>query len=185
MTLRDLLLRVRALVSPRQVERELDDELAFHIARETHEHIANGVSPAEARTRALARFGSVPLAADQCRDARGIGLVEDVTRDIAYAIRAFRRAPLAAIAIVATVALGLGLVTSVFTIYNTLLFRTDAVRNPGELFTVELRLPLSADRAPITRADYEAMRRETSVFADAAALDVGTLTRIEGRPAVG
>ena len=160
MTLRDLLLRIRALVSAHRVEHELDEELAFHIERETHKHIANGLSPADARARALARFGSVPLAADQCRDARGIGLVEDLTRDIVYAIRAFRRAPLAAVTIIATVALGLGLVTAVFTIYNTILFRADAVRNPGELFVVEPRLPLSGERVPLTRADYEAMRRD-------------------------
>jgi predicted permease len=189
MTLRDLLLRIRALVSAHRVEHELDEELAFHIERETHKHIANGLSPADARARALARFGSVPLAADQCRDARGIGLVEDLTRDIVYAIRAFRRAPLAAVTIIATVALGLGLVTAVFTIYNTILFRADAVRNPGELFVVEPRLPLSGERVPLTRADYEAMRRETSVFTDAAALqssvDVATVSRIDRRPAVG
>jgi len=188
MTLRDLLLRIRALVSPRRVERELDEELAFHIERETHKHIANGLSPADARTRARARFGSVPLAADECRDARGIGLVEDLTRDTVYALRAFRRAPLAAVTIIATVALGLGLVTAVFTIYNTILFRADAVRNPGELFAVEPRLPLSGERVSLTRADYEAMRRETSVFTDAAAMlsaAVSNVSRIDGRPAIG
>ena len=59
MNLRDLKLRARALLAPRRVERELDEELAFHIERETQKHIANGISPAEARTRAMARFGSV------------------------------------------------------------------------------------------------------------------------------
>lgn len=73
MTLRDLLLRLRALATPRRVERELDEELAFHIERETQKHLADGMSPADARARALARFGSVPLVADQCRDTRGIG----------------------------------------------------------------------------------------------------------------
>src|SRR4029079_14085890 len=170
MTLRDLLLRIRALVSPSRVDRELDDELTFHIERETHKHIANGLSPADARTRARARFGSVALAADECRDARGIGVVEDLTRDVVYALRAFRRAPLAAFTIIATVALGLGLVTSVFTIYNTVLLRADAVRNPDELFVVEPRLALSGEPVPLTRADYEAMRRETSVFTDSAAV---------------
>ena len=110
MNLRDLFLRIRALVAPRRVERELDEELAFHIERETQKHIAAGLSPADARARALARFGSVPLAADQCRDARGTGFVDDLARDILYAFRTFRRAPLAALTIVATVALGLGLV---------------------------------------------------------------------------
>jgi hypothetical protein len=57
MILRDLVLRIRALVAPRRVERELDEELAFHLERETHEHIAAELSPADARARALARFG--------------------------------------------------------------------------------------------------------------------------------
>ncbi len=136
MNLRDLFLRVRALAAPRRVERELDEELAFHLERETQRHIADGLSPADARARARARFGSVALAADQCRDARGTALVDDLARDILYAFRTFRRAPLAALTIVATVALGLGLVTVVFTVYNIFFLRVDAVRSPGELFAV-------------------------------------------------
>ena len=131
MNIRDLFLRIRALVAPHRVERELDEELAFHIERETQKHIAAGLSPTDARTRARARFGPVPLAADQCRDARGTNVVDDLTRDILYAFRTFRRAPLTAITIVATVALGLGLITVVFTIYNLAFLRLDAVRRPG------------------------------------------------------
>jgi putative ABC transport system permease protein len=130
MNLRDLFLRIRALVVPRRIERELDEELAFHIERETQKHIAAGLSAIDARTRALARFGPVPLAADQCRDARGTGFVDDLTRDVGYAFRTFRRAPLAALTIVATVALGLGLVAVVFTVYNMFFLRVDAVRPP-------------------------------------------------------
>jgi putative ABC transport system permease protein len=169
MILRDLVFRIRALVAPRRVERELDEELAFHIARETHKHIAEGLSPADARARALARFGPVPLAADQCRDARGIGVVDDLTRDVLYAFRTFRRAPLAALTIVATVALGLGLVTAVFAIYGIFALRVDAVRNPGELFelTMERSIRQHLDEGgPFTRADYDAMRVERSRLTD-------------------
>ncbi len=186
MSLRDLVLRIRALVTPQRVERELEEELAFHIERETQKHIAAGLSPVDARARALARFGPVPLAADQCRDARGTGFVDDLTRDIPYAFRTFRRAPLAALTIVATVALGLGLVAVVFTVYNFFFLRADAVRSPGELFAVELGRRVGPGNAPdvvLTWSDYDAMRRETSVFTDAAMVD-GTLTRIEGRVAV-
>ena len=80
MILRDLVLRIRALVAPRRVERELDEELAFHIERETHKHVTAGLSPADARARALARFGPVPLAADQCRDAYDATADEPVAR---------------------------------------------------------------------------------------------------------
>ena len=183
MTLRDLFLRVRALATPRRVERELDEELAFHIERETQQHLADGMSLADARTRALARFGSVPLVADQCRDARGIGFVDDVARDILYALRTFHRAPLAAVTIVATVALGLGLVTAVFAIYDIVLLRTDAVQSPSELFAVGIGQGPGGESEPtvlFTRRDYEAMRRETDVFTDAFAINANA-SRVEGR----
>ncbi len=183
MNLRDLFLRVRALVALHRVERELDEELAFHIERETQKHIAAGLSPVDARTRALARFGPVPLAADGCRDVRGTGYVDDLARDIRYALRTFRRAPLAALTIVATVALGLGLVAAVFAVYNVFLLRVDAVQNPGELFAVGMEQQIGPDNEPdvvFTRPDYDAMRRETSVFTDAfAMLDHAAL--VEGR----
>ena len=182
MNIRDLSLRIRALVAPHRVERELDEELAFHIERETQKHIAAGLSPTDARTRARARFGPVPLAADQCRDARGTNVVDDLTRDILYAFRTFRRAPLTAITIVATVALGLGLITVVFTIYNLAFLRLDAVRSPGELFVVERPTAPGADASlPFTRAEYDAIRRETAVFTDAFAM-LRLRTRIDGRP---
>ena len=184
MKLRDLFLRLLAMVAPRRVERELDEELAFHIERDTHKHIAAGLSPIEARTRAIARFGSVALAADQCRDERGTGLIEDLARDTLYAFRTFRRAPLAALTIVATIAIGLGLVAAVFTFYSMFFFRVDAVQNPDELFAVVRPTRPGADSwAPLTRADYEALRRESGVFVDVAAMVSSIETRIDGRVA--
>jgi predicted permease len=186
MILRDLLLRIRALFRPRRVERELDEELAFHIERETQKHLADGLSRADARARALTRFGSRPLVADECRDARGTGFVDDLTRDILYALRTFRRAPLAALTIVATVGLGLGMVCVVFTVYNTIYLRTDAVRSPDELFAVD-RVPRQSPGPrrsiwiPFKQHEYDALRRETSVFSDAVAMLRLVRTRIEGR----
>ena len=75
MNLHDLRLRIRALTAPRAVERELQDELAFHVECETRKLMAEGIGLAEARQRAAARFGSLPLAADQCRDQRGMSFM--------------------------------------------------------------------------------------------------------------
>ena len=97
MTVHDLFLRIRALVNPRRAERELDDELAFHIACETQKLVDSGVDPDEARRRALARFGSVALAADRCRDERGTSFVDKTSRDVLYAFRIFRRNQLAGV----------------------------------------------------------------------------------------
>ena len=131
MNLRGLKLRARAWLTPRRVERDLDQELAFHIERETQKHVANGIGPAEARTRAVARFGSVTVAADACRDERGTALLDSVVRDVRYACRSFRRTPLVALTIVTTVGLGLGLVAAVFTLLNLMIFRAGRGARPA------------------------------------------------------
>jgi hypothetical protein len=81
----------------------------------------------------MARFGPVTVAADGYRGARGTALLDTVARDVRYACRSFRRTPLVALTIVTTVALGLGLVTVVFTLLNAFIFRVDEVRNPHEM----------------------------------------------------
>jgi predicted permease len=185
MTLRSVKLRVRALFNRRRAERELDEELSFHLERETQRQIANGLSPDEARRRAHARFGSVPAAADKCRDERGTRWVDAFVRDVVYAVRTFHRAPLAALTIVTTLALGLSLVTVVFTFLNAFIFRVDDVWNVHEMFAVER--PQSTDAAPVpfTRPQLDDLLRETSVFVDAYALlpDIDTL--VDGRTMTG
>jgi predicted permease len=92
--------------------------------------------------------------------------LEAVGRDLRYALRSFRRTPLVALTIVTTVALGLGLVAVVFTLLNLMIFRADAVRNPHELFAVERQRSANAEPERFTRAQYDALVRETDVFAD-------------------
>ena len=94
----------------------------------------------------------------------------------------FRRAPLVAVTIVTMVALGLGLVAMVFTFLNLALFRVDNVRNPGELAGIERpREAGSEELVPTTRAQFEALRRETAVFSDAFGIVRGNSTRVDGR----
>jgi putative ABC transport system permease protein len=108
-------------------------------------------------------------------------LLDSVGRDIHYACRTFVRAPLAALTIVTTVGLGLGLVTVVFTILNAVIFRVDAVRNPHELFAVERPRSANQESAGFTRAQYDALVRETNVFSDAFATTPDVNGWIDGR----
>jgi predicted permease len=181
MKLPDWTLRLRALVMPRRVERDLHDELSFHIERETKKLIDEGMDPARARDTAQARFGSTTVAADECRDERGTTFVDDTIRDVHYALRTFRRAPLAAITIVVTVALGLGVVAVLFTILNTFLFRVDKVPGITEMYAVERPRLASGDRWLLTRPRFEALRRETGVFTDAYAAVSDIDLRVDGR----
>ena len=112
-------------------------------------------------------------------------LVENLGRDLRYAVRSFVRAPLVALTIVMTVAIGLGLIAVVFTILNAYVFRVDDVRNPHELFAVERQR--SADEAPatFTRRQYDELVRETTVFSAAFARTSDGHAWIEGRRAEG
>lgn len=115
MFLRDWWLRVRALVAPRRADRDLDDELSFHLAMETRRNAAAGMTPEEAGRRARLRFGPVAAIADACRDAPGITLIETVARDVVIGIGMCRRAPTVTATVIATIAFALGVNTALFT----------------------------------------------------------------------
>ena len=176
----DLLLRARALLTRRRADRDLDDELAFHVACETAKLAASGLAPVEARRQAMVRFGSQTAIADDCRDARGTASIEAFGRDVAYAWRTWRRAPLAALTIIATMTLGLGLATTAFSVFNAIFLRVDAVDRPHDLFAIR-RVVNSRASAPFTLAEYDAFRRETTVFTGTAAQTGNIQVRVDGR----
>jgi predicted permease len=115
------------------------------------------------------------------RDERGTAVVDNTIRDVHYALRTFRRAPLAAITIVITVAIGLGVVAVLFTILNTFLFRVDAVPDITRMYAVERPRLANGDRSLLTRPRFDALRRETSVFTDAYAALPDIDLRVDGQ----
>ena len=181
MNLRDLTLRARALFAPKRAERDLRDELQFHIERETRKLIDDGMTADEARMKAHARFGSITVAADECRDERGTAFIDNTIGDLQYALRTFRRAPLAALTIVVTVAIGLGVVAVLFTVLNVLLFRTDSVPDITEIYAVERPQQANGGLSTFTRQHFEALRSETNVFTEAYAALNDVDLRVDGR----
>jgi predicted permease len=107
--------------------------------------------------------------------------VDGTIRDILYALRGCRRAPLATFTIVFTVALGLGLVAVAFTFLNTFLFRVDRVPSINEMVALEQPQTSTGERPPLTRAHLDALRRETSIFTDAYAEVSGIDFPVDGR----
>ena len=180
-SLRDVALRLRALIIPHRVERDLHDELAFHLDCEARKLIDQGTPPDQARARAQARFGSTAVVADECRDQRGTALVDDTIRDVRFALRSFRRAPVVAVTIGATIAVGLGAVAVLFTILNAFLFHADAVPDVTEIYAVERSGPADAATTPFTRPIFDALRRETSVFTESYAAVPEIPLRVDGR----
>ena len=107
--------------------------------------------------------------------------IDGYARDVAYALRTFRRTPVVAVTIVTTVGLGLGLVTVLFTVLNFMAFRVDDVPNVHELFGVERPRLANDERVRFTRPQYEDLRRETGVFSDVAAMLPDIDSRVDGR----
>src|SRR5438552_193018 len=131
--LTDLLYRLRALLRGRAVERELEEELRFHLEHEIHKNVASGLSRDEATRRARIVFGGVDQVKEECRDARGIRLLETIVQDLRYGLRTLKRAPVFSATAVATIALSTASLATVFTLGNTLFFRQLPVDRPGEL----------------------------------------------------
>lgn len=116
-------LRLRSLVRRRQVERDLDDELRFHLEQQIDAGVARGLDPDEARYAALRAFGGVEQRKEECRDARHVRIVDDVIQDLHYAVRVLRRSPGFAVAAVLIMALGIGSTSAMFSLTRAVLLR--------------------------------------------------------------
>ena len=131
--LSELRYRIRALVRRPAMEAELDDELRFHLERETEKLIRAGVAPDEAARRAKVAFGGLDRIKEDSRDARGLVALETTMQDIRYAFRGLRARKTFTAGIVLTLALGVGANATMFGIVDRLLFRPPPMMNNDDL----------------------------------------------------
>jgi predicted permease len=113
--------RLRALLFRHRAERELDEEMSFHIGRETEENIRNGLPPEAAHRQALLSFGGVERFKEGVRDERGTRPLEELASDLRFAFRSLRRSPVFTITAVLVLGLGLGASTAVFSAVDAVL----------------------------------------------------------------
>ena len=159
---------------PRQ-EREMDEELRFHIEMETRRNIDAGLSPAEARRRALAQFGGVERHKDDVRDERGAGWLYDGWSDLRFAGRSLRRqAGFTTVAII-TLALGIGATATLFGVVKSVLLTPLPYGNPDGIAVVWSAWK-GFDQTWLSYDEWEGWRARIPAFADIALFSDASVT---------
>src|SRR5579872_469690 len=130
---------LRRYLRRKQWDEERARELEEHLAQETADNVARGMTPSEARRRAYMKLGNPTMIREEIWKMNSFVSVEDLGRDIRYAVRQLWKNPgFAAIAIV-TLALGIGVNTAIFAVANGLLFSSFHVRDQGNLTELGFR----------------------------------------------
>ena len=122
--LRTFLSRLWAVGRSRQMDRDLDDEIASHLAEARDEYIQRGLSPEDAHWAAMRSFGGVTRSKEVYRQVASFMWLDDLARDVQYAFRTFRRSPGVAAMVVISLAVGIAAATGLFSIVHA------AVLNP-------------------------------------------------------
>ena len=132
--LHDLWLRLKALVRRRELDRDLDDELAFHLAMREQKLREEGVSSEEAPYAARRQFGNVTLLKETSRELWGFRWLDTLGQDLRYGARQLRRNPGFTAVAVLTLALGIGGNVAVFSLLDTVMLRPLPYSHPDRLF---------------------------------------------------
>ncbi len=157
--------RLRALFSRRRLEREADQEIEAHLDLLTARYIRAGMSPADARRTARAKFGGVTQIKESLREQAGFAMIESIVHDVRYAVRGLFRARGFATVSVLTLALGLGASTTFFTIASGWALRSLPFDDPDALVVLsESRPGLGRTREFVSAGSFQDWRRDGRLF---------------------
>ena len=156
--------RLRALAKRRQLDRDLEDEIAFHLAMKQQKLRAEGMSPGDAAAASARAFGNTALLRERTREVWLFRWLEELAQDLRYALRGLRKTPLLAAVVVLSLALGIGANTAIFSLMNAVMLRLLPVQRPEELMTVVAQYPGEPPHQSFSNALWEATRDQQDVF---------------------
>jgi len=166
--LRTVLRRLRSLFGRRRFEDEMADEMRCHLEMQEAANRTAGMDPDEARCAARRQFGHIDGAKEAARDQRRLGLVEDLARDLRFAVRMLAKTPGATALSIVSIALGIGATTALFSLADEVLFNPFPFPKPHELYNVYAR-DEHGRFVRFTWRDYEVMSQAGASFGQLAA----------------
>jgi putative ABC transport system permease protein len=183
---RAALARIVGFFTGHRADDDLREELAAHLEMETAENVRRGMAPAEARRHAALASGGLTVAADSVRDQRGLPWLESLAADVRYALRALRRSRVFTTVVVATLALGIGANTAMFTLLRGTLLRPLPNRDGQRLVYLRQSAPGAQAHNVLFSvpelADYRAASKTLSAIAEYSSSLPFTLVGGDGRP---
>ena len=160
-------IRLRALFRREAADRELDEELQYHVDRQTEENIAKGMTPQEARRQALVETGGIERVKENCRDTRGVRWIQDFAQDVRFGLRMLHKNPGFAMTATLTLALGIGANTAIFSVVNGILLEPLPYANSSRLVIIGTMWKIhgvSAGRQGISLQQIADIQSQTTVF---------------------
>ncbi len=158
-----LRLGVTGILGRRRFERELADEVSFHLSKRTEHWQREGLTPTEARRRARLEFGNVDKIKEEVRDARFGGWVEQARQDLRHGYRALANNRGFTAVAVLSLAIGIGFNTTIFSVVDAVLLRPMPYEAPDRLVAIERIFP-DAGRWDITFRQHRSWRQQTDLF---------------------
>jgi predicted permease len=166
---------LRALFRREQMERELDSELRFHLEREIEENLHRGMKPEAARAAALRSFGGFERIKDECREVRGVGIIETFLQDLRYGVRMlFKHRGFTFVAVL-TLALGIGANSAIFSVVNAVLLRPLPYKDPEQIVYLWESLPQGGEGS-VSVPNLRDWQEQNNVFEQIAAYDIANFS---------
>jgi putative ABC transport system permease protein len=177
------LTRVRWLGRRDSLEHGLDEEIQFHLDRQTEKNRRAGMSAAEARRQALLKFGGVERTRESARDELRPAVLDDLVRDVRHALRILRKAPGFTAAALITLALGIGATAAIFSVVRTVMLQPLPYHDPDRVVAVWETGRGGVGRNVIAPANFVAWRERARTLEHAGMVEPATFAMvIDGQP---
>ena len=138
--------RLRSLFARKHIEREMENGIRFHFESLVDMYVARGLSSTEALRRARIESGFPEQIKDECRDTLGVSVLENLIKDVQFAVRGFLKTPVFTLAAIGAIALGVGVNTAIFSVFYAMILRPLPVKNAATLRNVYVATHGKGDR---------------------------------------